>query len=114
MNDSSPEVQIELAAAVAEALGDDDAVALLSLHITGGEPLLAHQALCRVLYMPGIAARFTQAVQTAAERYREHEEWIWFPVRQAADMYQYLYAGSPLCYEEDLQYFNAEERTRPW
>ena len=114
MNDPSPEVQVELAAAVTEATASEEAASLLASHITGGDPLVAHQALSRVLYMPARAHRFRDAVERASERYRDEEGWIWFPVRQAIDMYRYVYGGEPLFYENDLRYVEPAERTRPW
>ena len=114
MNDPSPEVQVELAAAVTEATADEAAANLLVSHITGDDPIVAHQALSRVLYMPAYAGRFRDAVEQAAERYRDQKEWIWFPIRQAIDMYRYVYGGEPLYYEDDLRYVEPAERTRPW
>lgn len=113
MHDRSPEVAIELAAALVDA-DDDEAADLLCSHITGGQPLPAHQAVSRVLYMPGKASRFAAAVDEAADLYAVHGEPIWFPVKQALEMHGYLYAGAPLYYDEDRAHLVPEERTRPW
>ncbi len=117
LHDPSPEVAIELAASIAGADDgdpDDEAVGLLASFITGGEPLLVHQALSRILYSPAIAERFSQAVETAASQCASRVERIWFPACQAIDMYRYLYADAPLYYEDDLPYVRPEERRRPW
>jgi arylsulfatase A-like enzyme len=122
LDDPTPEVRIELAAALlaqgAHGLspGIQAARRVLGTAITDPDPLIAHQAVSRVLYLPTAAPAFAAAVESARAR-SDTEATIRgnrFPLEQAIDMYRYLYAGEPLYYERDLPYVQVGDRVRDW
>ena len=85
------------------------AAAVLGAAIESDELLLAHQALEKVLYLPDAAPRFTEYVAAAADRIAALEMTPGspaYPIRQAIDMYRYLYEGEALFYEHDLPYLD--------
>lgn len=120
-SEASPIVRIELAAAVAEASrlleGEPDAgaIGILSGFITSEDPYLAHQAIWKVLYTPELAERFAEAIEEARPRWQRNDSGgRSFPPREAIEMFRYLYAGTPLYYEDDLPYIDPNERRRDW
>lgn len=114
LDDPSPSVAIELAAALAGACGDAVAKALLKRHIAGDDALLVHQAISRVLYMPEVADELAGAVAGALEGLGDNAFGPVFPAHQAAEMLLYLHRGAPLYYEGDREYLDVESSKRDW
>jgi len=108
-------VRIELAAALAAPGDDAESVEVLSSGIGCSDALLAHQAMCKVLYMPQSAPLFEDAVSTARARWlASGDDASSYPVRQAIEMYRYLYCDEPLYFSEDAPYLNPDEQRRDW
>jgi arylsulfatase A-like enzyme len=121
LDDPSPLVRIELAAAlagaswIADRSPDASAVGALSMHILSDDPLLAYQAVWKALYMPEIAEKFRESVERARPRWQaDGAGGRSFPAREAIEMFRYLYCGTPLFYEDDAPYIDPAKQRRDW
>ncbi len=75
--------------------------------IEDDDPLLAHQAIEKLLYLPSVAPEFATSVDKAAQKIEGKSlarASLFFPVSQAIDMYHYLFDDAALYYEDDLPY----------
>lgn len=114
LDDSDPAVRVELAGALLglttysrRSASVDGAVAALCRAIEGDDLLIAHQALEKILYLPSDAPSFASAVSRAVALLEPVEVTPGspvFPIREAIDMYRYLYEGEALLYEHDRPY----------
>ncbi|MDA3798023.1 MAG: sulfatase-like hydrolase/transferase [Kiritimatiellae bacterium] len=111
LSDEAESVQIELAACLVDACGDEEAKSILAKHVENDDNLLAHQAVTKVLYMPKKAIEFSASMTRSKASLADRDEVNVFPVSQAIDMYFYLYEGAPLYYDGEEKYFNLAERT---
>ena len=112
LDDPAPFVRVQIAAALYFAARDPAAKERLECLIQDEDGLLAHQAIEAVLYMPERAADFGDAVQRQYEFMQSEAAPSGpaaFPVRQALDMFRYLYQDQPLFYEGDRPYIDVDE-----
>jgi hypothetical protein len=107
LRDSAPYVRCEVAAAVYCAARDGEAFDVLVRLLDHDAPMIAYQAVQKILYMPDMANDFAEAVSALRQKVRD-EDCAYtgnrFPVEQAVDMYMYVYRGEDLYYPGDLKY----------
>ena len=108
LKDPAAFVRAELAAAVYIANGSPAAKRVLEELIHDDNPLIAHQASQKILYMPETAPDFADCMRSLQRRFQENPPsgWHTFPIQQALDMYMYLHLDEPLYYECDLPYLS--------
>jgi len=101
-------VAIELAAALYAVDRDPEARRILEDRIADGEPLLAHQALEKLLYMPKQAPDFVAHARNVLAGLPPHVpgDDLGYARRSALEMLAYVYGGDPLFYADDVRYLN--------
>lgn len=106
LDDEADYVCVELAAALYGAASHSIAFRKLQEAMLSENPLIVHQVLEKILYMPDAAPDFVEAVTRVHEKLGRSSPTSWksFPPEQAVDMFMYLYAGKSLYYEQDLPY----------
>jgi hypothetical protein len=112
LDDPAPFVRAELAAAVYHASRDPAAKAEVEDCVLSGKMLLAHQAMQKILYMPGVAPDFADSVNELHRRLGDDQSPMSakFPLGQSVEMYRSLYLGEGLIYPDDAEFASEEEK----
>ncbi len=104
--DDTEYVRAELAAALYSSDRVPDAFGALKELLMHDNPMISHQAVQKVLYMPDAAEDFSGVISALHAKIHAEDHVApsgnIFPLEQAVDMYMYIYAGKELYYEQDL------------